>query len=70
MKEETTGFVEIISYYPACATCSMRITLNTNEMDWLKSFVSGKGLFQLVLRWEGLVSGCFGSFRLVSSSFG
>ena len=38
-------------------------------MDWFQSFVSGKGLFQLALRWEGLVSGGFGSFWLVSASF-
>ena len=40
------------------------------NMDWFRSFVSGKGLFELVLRWEGLASGGFGSFRLVSTGFG
>ena len=82
MKKETTGFVEIISHYPtpACASCLMEITLTnykgrfrqppSGNMDRFQSFVSGKDLFQLVLRWEGLVLGSFGSFRLVFASFG
>ena len=42
----------------------------SRNIDWFQSFVSGTGLIQLILRWEGLVSGSFGSFRLVSASFG
>ena len=38
------------------------------NVGWFQSFVSGKGLFQLVLRWERLVSAhsaTFGWFRVV-----
>ena len=44
--------------------------LPLRNMDWFQSFVSGKGLFQLVLRWEGLVSAYSGWFPLVLGGFG
>ena len=80
MKEETTGFVEIISHYPCMCFLFSRnhpyelqrqISSAAFEEYGLVSVIcEWEGLVSAGLRWEGLVSGSFGSFRLVSASVG
>ena len=59
MKEETTGFVEIILGITLTNYKGRFDQTPSRNIDWFQSFVSGKGLFQLVLRWEGPFSAAF-----------
>ena len=58
MKEETTSFVEIISHCPACASCSMGITLRNEKADFV-SRLEEYGLVSVICEREGLVSAGF-----------